>query len=123
MNDTVMELAKYEFTKQEIINLADQLQRELRRQKELENEKKSAAAQFNEQKQTCTALAEKIADGFELRHIECRVLLNEPRNGIKRHVRNDTDQVIRELMMTDDEKQVELFDDDSPQKKGRRGGP
>jgi CRISPR/Cas system Type II protein with McrA/HNH and RuvC-like nuclease domain len=106
MNDTVTETIKYVFTTEEIIALADRLQRETRRLLERRAEKKIASDRFGEQNGLCSALLRKIADGFEQREVEAQVILNSPRDGMKQTVYNG--EILREEKMSDLEKQQPL---------------
>jgi hypothetical protein len=100
---------KYFFTPQEIIDLGDVLAREWSHNEDLQRQKALAAAEFTAQMKAadakCSEIASKIVDGYELRSVECMILLETPRPGMKRIVRIDTNQVVREEAMTVQEMQ------------------
>jgi hypothetical protein len=54
-------------------------------------------------------LARVIRGRVELRMVQCAVLFHAPLEGVKRIVRMDTGEVVREEPMTDSEKQLNLF--------------
>ena len=106
MNGTVIETIKYTFQPSEIVELAEKLQREMRRLMERKAEKKIASDRYSEQDGLCSALLRKVADGYEMREVEARVVLNTPRSGMKQIVYGD--EVLREERMTEAERQEPL---------------
>lgn len=58
-----------------------------------------------QQRKLATAIRERV----EKRMVQCAVLFHDPCEGIKRVVRLDTGEMVREEPMTDSEKQLNLF--------------
>jgi len=106
MSDTVIETVKHIFSTEEVIALADRLQRETRRLLERKAEKKIASERFSEQDGLCSTLLRKIADGFEMHEVEAEIRMNTPKNGMKQVIYDG--EILREEKMTESEKQQPL---------------
>jgi hypothetical protein len=98
------EATKYVFSQDEIRALGEALAREAQAIVDLRDRKKTMVAAVSAQIQAANEravnLATKINVGFELREVECLVLLETPRPGMKRIVRMDTNETIRDEPMT-----------------------
>ena len=106
------EYLKYEFTEKELKDLARELARENTAMAESEEEKKSVVASFTERiadaKMKISKLSRYINNGYDYRNIECAVVMNSPRAGVKEVVRIDTGEIVKTINMTDTEKQESL---------------
>ena len=105
MSDRRMyEATKYTFSQDEIRELGEALAREAQGIVDLRDRKKTMvaamAAQIQAANERAVNLATKINVGFELREVECMLLLETPRPGMKRVIRLDTNETIREEPMT-----------------------
>jgi len=100
---------KYVFSKDEIRDLGEALAREAQAQMDLHAQKKSSAsgyaAQIAENEKRMAELAKKINNGYELREVECMVMMETPRPGMKRIIRIDTNEAIFDEPMTAEEMQ------------------
>lgn len=80
---------------------------------EYEAEKKAQAKELGDNmKELHTKLSDiskVVKRKSERRPVECHIELNTPNVGTKRITRADTGEVIREVLMTDDERQTNLF--------------
>ena len=102
------------FTNSELLVIGKSLA-ELRQQREaLENDKKRVVSDFSAKLAAVDAeesiAANKIASGYEIRAVECRVLLDAPEPGQKTLVRLDTDEVAGIEEMTDADRQLNLIE-------------
>ena len=102
------------FTSTELLVIGKSLA-ELRQQREaLENDKKRVVSDFSAKLAAVDAeesiAANKIASGYEIRAVECRVLLDAPERGQKTLVRLDTDEVAAVEEMTDADRQLNLLE-------------
>lgn len=82
---------------------------------EYEEEKKQIAKELGDKLKELhgqlSALAKMTKLKREMRQVECQVELNVPEVGTKRITRLDTNQIIKEMPMTIDERQTNLFGD------------
>lgn len=103
---------RYTFTEQELQDFSRKLAEETQQLEGAEAEKKVAVAQFSERiarhKSTSSTAARNICMGYEMRMIDCDVLLDTPAIGTARIVRKDTGEVVKERPMTKEEMQLEL---------------
>jgi hypothetical protein len=60
----------------------------------------SLAASIKEAESRAADSTKKINNGYELREVECLAVLETPRAGMKRIIRLDTNEVVREEAMT-----------------------
>ena len=115
MSKSLYELCKYDFSADELRVLGLQLAREAEDAIALKGEREASMAGFAAAlKQSAKRVAEishKLNCGYEMRDVECVVLLDVPQPGIKTITRIDTGARIREEIMTDDERQGALFPD------------
>ena len=98
------EAIKYSFTEGEIRELGESLAHETQLLLDLKGKKAAVDAELNASMksagQRIAELSEKITAGFELREVECLVMLETPRPGLKRIIRIDTNEVVRDEPMT-----------------------
>lgn len=120
---------RYDFTAKETHDLSIQLANETRKLAAIEEEKSSIASQYaakvKESKATCNKLSNLVADGYELRDIECEIQYHKPQQGKKTIIRKDSNKVTAIEAMT--EWEWNLFnqpqdEDDNEQTAGKKGG-
>lgn len=103
------ESVKYHFSKDEIHDLGEALARENQTVYDHRARKKAVVAELTAQIEQAEArasdLTTKINNGYELREVECMVLMETPRPGMKRIVRIDTNEHLRDEPMTAQEMQ------------------
>ena len=120
----VKESVRYKFTPNEIVDLGDALSREYRKLSEAKLAKSAAAAAHGAEikaiEQNCTDMADKITLGYEYRDVECEVEFNTPRSGTKRIIRPDTGETVRDLPMSEEERQESLPFDGDGAKRGKK---
>lgn len=84
---------------------------------EYEAEKKEIAKDLGDKMKELhgklSAMAKVTRRRTDIRPVECIVHLDTPEVGTKRIVRGDTEEVLKEMPMTPDERQRELFDKSS----------
>lgn len=104
MERRLYESVKYVFSQDEIRELGEALAREAQTVMDLKDEKKASVAGFNARIEAANSrvvgLTDRINSGFEMREVECLVLLETPRPGLKRLIRADTNEHIRDEPMT-----------------------
>lgn len=103
------ESVKFTFSSEDLLEMGQQLAREAQGVYDLEKKKKEYDAEIsasikaaNGRVQTLTT---KVNNGYEMREVEVLVMYDEPKAGMKRVVRVDTNSIIREEPMTVDEMQ------------------
>ena len=103
------EALKFTFGADDIRELGQKLARETQNVYDLESRKKELDAEFSAQiKAANNRVAEittKLNNGYEMREVEVMILLDEPKQGIKRVVRVDTGEHLRDEAMTLEEMQ------------------
>jgi hypothetical protein len=114
------ESIKYTFTADEIRELGEALARETQMLMDLK-EKKSAldaelSAQMKAGGQRVADLTTKICNGYELREAEVMVMLETPHPGMKRTIRADTGETLRDEPMTMAEMQGSFGFGEDPEK-------
>ncbi len=96
---------RYDFNAKETHDLSMQLANETKKLNAIEEEKSSIASQYGakvkESKATCNKLSNMVADGYEIRDIECEVEYHKPQQGKKTIIRKDTNKVTAVEAMTD----------------------
>ena len=99
MSTRTYESIKYTFTQDEIRELGEQLAREAQVVFDLQAGKSAVAAEFSGKikaaNKRVAELSEKVNNGYELREVECMAMLEDPRPGMKRIIRIDTNETIR----------------------------
>lgn len=105
----LFESIRYAFAATEIKELGEALAREAQVVFDLEKKKSELASELNAEIKSANGrvseLAKKINNGYELREVECMALMETPRPGMKRIIRIDTNETIREEAMTKEEMQ------------------
>lgn len=98
------ESIRYVFTPDEIRELGEALAREAQTVFDLRAKKSTTAAAFGAQikdaDQRVADLTDRINNGYEMREVECMTLMETPRPGMKRIIRIDTNEAIRDEAMT-----------------------
>lgn len=96
-----------EFTEGELREFSKTMARETQDLAMAEINKKVANAQFAEEiarhQSIVSKMARNINTGYEMRLVQCEVLLDTPERGSARIVRSDTGEVIKERAMTEGE--------------------
>jgi len=104
MEHRLFESIKYAFSPTEIRELGEALAREAQTVFDLRDKKATTmaalAASIKAANSRVADLTTKINNGFELREVECMALLETPRPGLKRIIRIDNNETIREEPMT-----------------------
>ena len=94
---------------------SDELAREVKRNGELEAQKKLLVARFGKDikasDQRIAELAEEVRTGIEYREVQCSERVGYPANVVEMIWRHDTGEVFRKRPLSPDEKQADLFDD------------
>lgn len=103
---------RHTFTEKETLALARTLAEKNNELNQAEEEKKSVTSQLKAKidgiSARVTEVSTKITTGYEYRMTKCTVKYHTPRPGMKRLIREDTNDVIEDAEMTDAEKQGEL---------------
>jgi hypothetical protein len=98
------ESVKYTFSPDEIRQLGEALAREAQNVFDLRERKSSVVAELGGSIKLANGrvadLTNRINNGYELREVECMAFLETPRPGMKRIVRVDTNETIRDEPMT-----------------------
>jgi hypothetical protein len=85
---------RYEFSREEITELAIELANHNQELRRIEEEKKSVVSEYgskiNISKERISSLSDKVSSGYEVRDIECEVRYHEPAKGMKTLTRLDT---------------------------------
>ena len=115
----IFEAVRYPFSDEERLGLGEALARENQVIYDLRDEKKDVttqmAAQIQSAEKRAADLTTKINLGFEMREVECMWMLEEPRPGMKRLIRLDTNTMVRDEPMTAAEMQQSFgFKEEEP---------
>jgi len=109
MEKRLYESIKYTFGQDEIRVLGEGLAREAQTVFDLKAQKKSVVASLSASIEAASNrvadLTTKINNGYELREVECLAMMETPRPGMKRIIRLDTNETVREEAMTMQEMQ------------------
>jgi hypothetical protein len=109
MADRRYEAVKFTFGAEDIRELGQQLARETQNVYDLEKRKKEIDAELAAQIKAANGRVEstttKLNNGYELREVEVLVMFDEPKTGMKRILRLDNNEILREEAMTLDEMQ------------------
>lgn len=93
---------RYDFSAVEIHDLALNLANKTKELAAVEEEKKSVTSQYaakvNEAKASCNKLSNQVADGYEIRDVECDIEFHKPKEGMKTLIRKDNSKIIEEKM-------------------------
>jgi hypothetical protein len=103
------ETLKFTFSSDDIRELGQSMARETQGVYDLEKRKKELdaelAANIKAANGRVESLTTKINNGYEMREVEVLVLLDEPKMGLKRIIRVDNNEHLRDEAMTFDEMQ------------------
>jgi hypothetical protein len=104
-----------QLTAEELQDRGQQISTAMVRYDEVEEAKKAANAEASEEMKGLRAkmseLAHVIRKKAETRPIECVVRFHTPEVGVKRIIRKDIGEIVRDQPMTESERQNNLFDD------------
>lgn len=99
-------MLKHDFSPAELEELGSRLATKILEVKEVQEQKKSAAADFKAKIDTLTELISRLSNcinfGFENRNIECTVKYHKPKHGLKLITRIDTNESWQETMSTEE---------------------
>jgi hypothetical protein len=115
------EWLKYNFTEKELREFAKELARETALLAEAEEQKKAIVASFSEKVATAktklSILSRYINNGYDYRNVDCSVLMDSPKDGMKTVYRDDTGEEVKIAPMTPEEKQyvLTLASDEKPE--------
>lgn len=100
------------FTHDELLEQAKLLAEANRQKQRLEDDKKNIVAEYTSRIASKTldvaVFSEKVTNGYEHRDVECRVVYDVPKAGMKTIYRNDTGEKVDERQMNDEERQLKL---------------
>lgn len=106
---TVTESIKHTFTTAELFDLADKMGAAASRVFRIETEKSEQAAHYGallkEANRAHAELVERFNLRYEMRDVDCKVEFDTPEPGYKSFVRLDTGESVREVRMSEAEKQ------------------
>jgi hypothetical protein len=122
MEKRLYESIKYTFDKNEIRELGEGLAREAQTVFDLKSQKKSVVASMTASIEAANNrvadLSTKINNGYELREVECLAMMETPRAGMKRIIRLDNNETVREEAMTMAEMQQNFGFTEPPEANG-----
>jgi hypothetical protein len=105
------EYVKYQFTKDEIDEIAAELAQRTSELETAEDEKKAIMSDLKGRIDSLTATvrqaATKINNGYEMRNVKCEIV-KDFKSGQIKHVRTDTGDIVRTKKMTDNDRQMEI---------------
>ena len=105
---------RHVFTPDELEEKKRQLLAEIREITTLETQKTNTVADINAElkrrRTNMINLSEKLEVGYEYRDVQCEAILDEPEQGMKRMVDLLTGETVRELPMTEQDRQRLLFE-------------
>lgn len=114
MEDRIYEELEHPLTEAECRDLGMQLARAAREVYNIERAKAASSSDFAARLKQANKLAAELSEtltlGYVMRATECVAVMDTPRPGTKQIVRCDTGAVVREVAMTDDERQQNLFE-------------
>ena len=97
---------QYDFTEEELKRLANKLAYAAQQKEAVVAQKKSVMADFKSQidnlDMTIGSTSQKVTNGYEMRHTECKVRYNIPYVGMKQVTRSDTGVTWEEQMDRND---------------------
>jgi len=105
----VKETIRHKFTVNELAELADRMATAAAAVYTIEKQKAEQAAHFGAELKAANLahgdLVERYNQRYEMREVECRIVYDRPEPGYKAYVRTDNGESIRDVPMTDAEKQ------------------
>lgn len=108
-NKRQYEAVKFTFGPTDIQELGQKLARETQTVYDIENRKKEVDAELSAQIKAANGrvaeITTRLNNGYEMREVEVMILYDEPRSGMKRVLRVDNNEHLRDEAMTLDEMQ------------------
>lgn len=105
----VKETIRHKFTVHELAEIADKMGRAAAHVYAIERQKSEQAAHYGAELKAANLahgdLVERFNQKYEMRDVECRIVYDQPEAGYKSYIRTDNGESIREVPMTDAEKQ------------------
>lgn len=118
-NKHINETLRYDFTDEELTQVARDLGQKCQDKATLEEEKKRTASQYKLRLDTLEGEIEadtiRVNSGYEMRTIECGVFYHDPAEGRKTIVRLDNDKIVRVEPMSEMECQATMDLNDNPE--------
>lgn len=115
MNERIKKELPVKLTAEEKGILADKLTEQIANQKKFEYQKKAVTKEYAARIEECISeineLSVTIRAGVELRMVECEVILNDPRDGLKTTYRLDTMELVDSVPMSLADMQMDMFED------------
>lgn len=113
----VSEMLRCAFTQSEKMDLSEQLANELMNKKRCEGRQRARAAEHKREmkqiEEKIEELSDWVANGYQLRNVECSVYFHTPRQGQKTIIRDDTGETVNVALMSSEELQLSMaFRDD-----------
>lgn len=106
---TTTESIKHTFTSPELAEIADKMARAAARVYQIEREKAEQAAHYGAELKAANLIAGELVakynQKYEMRDVECRIEWDKPEPGYKMYVRLDNGESVKEIRMTEAEKQ------------------
>lgn len=126
-NKHTKETLRYNFTDEELTQVAKNLGQKCQDKATLEEEKKRVASQYKLRLDTIDGEIEadtiKVNSGYEMRNVECGVFYHTPEQGKKTIIRTDTNKVVRVEKMTEFECQATMNLDEEPEQQEAKALP
>jgi hypothetical protein len=105
----VKETIRHKYTINELAELADKMAQAAAQVYAIERQKSEQAAHYGAELKAANLVAgdlvQKYNLKYEMREVECRIVYDRPEPGYKAYIRTDNGESIREVPMTDAEKQ------------------
>lgn len=105
----VRETIRHKFTVGELAELADRTAQAVAEVYAIERQKAEQAAHYGAELKAANLVAGELVtkynQKYEMREVECRIVFDRPEPGYKAYIRTDNGESIREVPMTDAEKQ------------------
>jgi hypothetical protein len=103
---------KYEFSKEERLEMGANLAQAHNRMEDIEAEESVMKAQIRDRKagveQTIGTLSRNLGNGYEMRNIQCATVYDDPHVGEVSFYRKDTGELAKTRRMTESEMQMDL---------------
>jgi hypothetical protein len=112
---------RYDFTATEIYELSMKLANKTQDKSRVVEEKKSVTSQYKSQLDALDAelsgYSSKVANGYEMRKVECEILYHKPEQGKKTIIRKDTNEKSVEKMTSEEWSLWNQYNEDDKQEK------
>ena len=106
------EYLRYSFTESERLTMGSELAQSHNTLAQIAEEETTVKAQFKERRSTTEgkigSLSRKLALGYEMRNIPCRIEYDKPNLNEVSYIREDTGEVVKTRPFTDSERQQDL---------------